>query len=111
LLDDDSIVVRPSDKSSGVVIMNRSDYETEVHDELKENGPHKEIKEDLTITIENKIKTNVEGMTIFKILSIIDLDLDLYHRKNIHVVAFSSPKFVCLHLIFQYQPYDENGKI
>ena len=62
LLYDDSIVIRPSDKSSGVVIMNRSDYETEVHDELKDNGTYKEIKEDLTTKIENKIKKNVEGM-------------------------------------------------
>ena len=62
LLYDDSIVIRPSDKSSGVVIMNRSDYETEVHDELKDNGTYKEIKEDLTTNIENKIKKNVEGM-------------------------------------------------
>ena len=48
VLYDDSIVIRPSDNSSGVVIMNRSDYETEVHDELKDNGTYKEIKEDLT---------------------------------------------------------------
>jgi hypothetical protein len=32
--------------------MNRSDYETEVHDELKDNGTYKEIKEDLTTKIE-----------------------------------------------------------
>ena len=56
LLYDDSIVIRPSDKSSGVVIMNISDYETEVHDELKDNGTYKEIKEDLTTKIEKKIK-------------------------------------------------------
>jgi ribosome recycling factor len=42
--------------------MNRSDYETEVHDELKDNGTYKEIKEDLTTKIENKIKKNVDGM-------------------------------------------------
>ena len=56
LLYDDSIVIRLSDKSSGVVIMNRSDYETEVHDELKENGTYKEIKEDLTTKFENKLR-------------------------------------------------------
>ena len=44
---DVSIVLRPSDKSSGVVIINRSDYEPEVHDELKDNGTYNEIKEDL----------------------------------------------------------------
>jgi hypothetical protein len=42
--------------------MNRSNYETEVHGELKDNGTYKEIKEDLTTKIENKIKKNVEGM-------------------------------------------------
>jgi hypothetical protein len=46
LLYDDSIVIRPS-----VGIMNRSDYETEVHDELKDNGTFKEINEDLTTKI------------------------------------------------------------
>ena len=55
-------MIRPSDKSSGVFIMNRSDYEPEVHDELKENGTYKESKEDLTTRIQNKIKKNVEGM-------------------------------------------------
>jgi hypothetical protein len=44
LLYDDYIVIRHSDKSSGVVIMNRSDYETEVHDELKDNGTYKKLK-------------------------------------------------------------------
>jgi hypothetical protein len=34
--------------------MNRSDYETEVHDELKDNGTYKEIKEDLTTNINIK---------------------------------------------------------
>ena len=42
--------------------MDRSHYETEVHDELEDNGTYKEIKEDLTTKIENKIKKNVEGM-------------------------------------------------
>ena len=62
LLDDDYIVIRLNDKSSGVVIMNKSHQETKVHDELKDNGTYKEIKEDLTTKIENKIKKNVEGM-------------------------------------------------
>ena len=34
----------------------------QVHDELKDNGTYKEIKEDLTTKIENKIKKNVEGL-------------------------------------------------
>jgi hypothetical protein len=55
LLYDESIVIRPSDKSSGIVILNRSEYENEVNNELKDNGRYKEIKED-------KLKKKVESM-------------------------------------------------
>ena len=48
LLYEDCIAIRHSDKACGVVIMNISDYETEVQDELKDNGTYKEIKEDST---------------------------------------------------------------
>jgi hypothetical protein len=56
LLYDDSIVIRSSDKSSGVVIMNRSDYETKVYDELNDNGAYKEIKEHLTTKLKTKLR-------------------------------------------------------
>jgi hypothetical protein len=36
--------------------MNRSDYETEVHDELKDNGTFKEINEDLTTKFKTKLR-------------------------------------------------------
>ena len=62
LLYDDSIVIRPSDKSSAVVIMNKSDYEDEVYTELEDNGTYKTVKDDLTTKIENKIKKCVESM-------------------------------------------------
>ena len=42
LLYDESIVIRPSDKSSGIVILNRSEYENEINNELKDNGTYKE---------------------------------------------------------------------
>jgi len=62
LLYDESIAIRPSDKSSRIVILNRSEYENEVNNELKDNGTYKEIKEDLTVKIENKLKKKVESM-------------------------------------------------
>ena len=37
LVYDESIVIRPSDKSSGIVILNRSEYENEVNNKLKDN--------------------------------------------------------------------------
>ena len=48
LLYDDSIVIRPSDKSSGVVILNREDYELEIEKELKNAKSYKAVEKDLT---------------------------------------------------------------
>ena len=62
LLFDDSIVIRPSDKSSGVVILNKSDYEDELYNELKDNTTYKEVNKDMTTQIENKIKKQVDKM-------------------------------------------------
>jgi hypothetical protein len=40
----------------------RSEYENEVNNELKDKGMYKEIKEDLMVKIENKLKKKVESM-------------------------------------------------
>ena len=56
LLNDDSKVIRPSDKSLGVVIINREDYEQNIQKELEDNGTYENIDTDNTSKIENKIK-------------------------------------------------------
>ena len=44
----DSIVIRPSNKSSGVVIPNREDYELEIEKELQNVETYKAVEKDLT---------------------------------------------------------------
>ncbi|XP_071153747.1 uncharacterized protein [Mytilus edulis] len=62
LLYDTSIVIRPSDKSSGVVIMNTEDYKLEVEKELDNNDTYKAIDKDLTQKNENKVKKIIENL-------------------------------------------------
>ncbi|CAC5402835.1 unnamed protein product [Mytilus coruscus] len=54
LLYDESIVIRPSDKSSGVVIMNTEDYKLKVEKELNNNDTYKATYKNLTQKNENK---------------------------------------------------------
>ena len=62
LLYDETIVIRPSDKSNTIVILNREDYELEVEKELKDNTTYKPVKNDLTQKNENKVKKLVENL-------------------------------------------------
>ena len=75
LLYDDSIVIRPSDKSSGVVILNREDYELEIEKELKNAETYKAVEKDLTQKNENKVKKLIENL--FK-RGVIDNDMRKY---------------------------------
>jgi hypothetical protein len=95
----DLIVIRPSDKTSGIVVLNRNDYENEIYNELKDNDTYTEIDKDITTKIENKIKKSVETMYKQKLIT---KDLKDYvmpkgtqpgkvqanpkiHKKNIHL--------------------------
>ena len=51
-----------NDKTSGIVVLNRNDYENEIYNELKDNDTYTEIDKDITTQIENKIKKSVETM-------------------------------------------------
>ncbi|CAC5385529.1 unnamed protein product [Mytilus coruscus] len=75
LLYDTSIVIRPSDKSSGVVIMNTEDYKLEVEKELNNNDTYKAINKDLTQKNENKVKKLIENLCKREI---IDKDMKKY---------------------------------
>ncbi|CAG2200706.1 unnamed protein product [Mytilus edulis] len=75
LLYDTSIVIRPSDKSSGVVIMNTEDYKLEVEKELDNNDTYTAIDKDLTQKNENKVKKLVENLCKREI---IDKDMKKY---------------------------------
>ena len=56
LLNDSSIIIRPADKGSGIVIMNTEDYTNKLENEMKDNGTYAEVAEDKTKKIENKVK-------------------------------------------------------
>ena len=56
LLDDDSIIIRPSDKGSGIVIMNKEDYIAKVEKELADKGTYIQSESDTTTNVVNKVK-------------------------------------------------------
>ena len=60
LLNDSSIVIRPADKGSGIVIMNMEDYTNKLEEEMKDNGTYAGVTEDKTKKIENKFKKLVK---------------------------------------------------
>ena len=60
LLNYSSIVIRPADKGSGIVIMNTEDYTNKLEKEMKDNGTYAEVTEDKTKKIENKVKKLVK---------------------------------------------------
>ena len=56
LLNDSSIVIRPADKGSGIVIMNTEDYTNKLEKEMKDNGTYAEVTEDKTKRLRTKLK-------------------------------------------------------
>ena len=48
LLSDDTIVIRQTDKGSGVVVLDREDYIEKLNAELKDSKTYKQTDEDLT---------------------------------------------------------------
>ena len=64
LLNDSSIVIRPADKGSGIVIMNTEGYTHTLEKEMKDNGTYVEVTEDNTKRLRTKLKTgqtNTQG--------------------------------------------------
>ena len=56
-------------KTSGIVVLNRNDYENEIYNELKDNDTYTEIDKAITTKIENKIKKSVETMHKQKLIT------------------------------------------
>ena len=55
-LKDSSIVIRPADKGSGIVILNTEDYTNKLEKEMKDNGTYAEVTEDKTNRLRTKLK-------------------------------------------------------
>ena len=59
---DDSIVVRPADKGSGIVIMDADTYRCDIEQELLGNNKYEEVKDTDVYKIDRKIKRAVNDM-------------------------------------------------
>lgn len=62
LMNDSSIVIRPADKGSGIVVMDTVDYKSQLEKELEDNNTYEERAGDITTTVENSLKRLVNGM-------------------------------------------------
>ena len=56
LMKDDSIVIRPADKGSGIVILDKDKYVNKVNDDLANNATYKKLPKDTLQTVTNKVK-------------------------------------------------------
>lgn len=62
LIRDDSIVIRPADKGSGIVIMNTQDYLDKLDQEVCDNTTYRPVAEDQTPHIHKQVKKLVSGL-------------------------------------------------
>ena len=63
LLNDNIIVIRPTDKGSGNVIMNTENYTNKLEKEMKDNGTYAEVTEDKTKRLRTKLKNQSNKYT------------------------------------------------
>ena len=62
LLHNENIVIRPADKGSGIVVVDKTEYIHRLHNEMTDNESYKEIPEDLTETATKTVKKLVNKM-------------------------------------------------
>ena len=62
LMNDQSIIIRPADKGSGIVIMDTDDYIKKVNEDLSQNNTYQKQKKDLTTLTNNKVTKIVKEM-------------------------------------------------
>lgn len=62
ILNDNTIVIRPADKGSGIVVMDADKYTDNLEQEVKDSDTYEEVDTDLTQKIRNKVKKLVNEM-------------------------------------------------
>ena len=62
LLNNNSIVIRPVDKGSGIVVLDADEYKSQMERELENNATYREASEDQTQKINNGIKRLIDSM-------------------------------------------------
>ena len=64
LMNDESIVIRPADTGSGIIVMDKEDYVNKVKEDINNNSTYKKIGKDGTTTLSNKVKKLVKTCII-----------------------------------------------
>jgi hypothetical protein len=62
LLSDQSIIIRPCDKGSGVCVINTEDYVHKIENELQDSSTYKQVEKDLTEEITKKVEKTVNKL-------------------------------------------------
>ena len=62
LMNDDSIIIRPADKGSGIVIMDTEEYVRRVEQDLEKNDTYIQIDKDPTDSVSTKVRKIVKGL-------------------------------------------------
>jgi len=62
LLEDNSLIIRPSDKGSGIVVLDTEKYRDDIEKDLLDASTYKQINENTIQKTENQMKKIVEGM-------------------------------------------------
>ncbi|KAK3082729.1 hypothetical protein FSP39_003613 [Pinctada imbricata] len=62
LMNDNSIIIRPADKGSGIVIIDAASYKTDIEKELLSNGTYEQILETTVQKLDRKLKKTVNDM-------------------------------------------------
>jgi hypothetical protein len=60
LLNDDTIILRPSDNGSGIAVMDADKYKDEIESDLNDNTTYKQVDDRVILKTENKIKKLIE---------------------------------------------------
>ncbi|CAG2204322.1 unnamed protein product [Mytilus edulis] len=62
ILQDDDIVIRPADKGSGIVVINKEEYFKKLEEEITNNDTYSETEQNTTHQITKKVKSLVNRM-------------------------------------------------
>lgn len=88
LKSDKSVIIKPSDKSGTLVILDREDYIREGHRQLRNNETYSELKQDITLEISYKVENYLKEM-----LRENQIDLKTFKYLNPRLHPIKTPEF------------------
>ena len=100
LRNDKEIVILRPDKGSGVVVLNRSDYEKSIKNLINDKTKFKELSEDVTIKRESKLQRFLRTLRNNKCLDKLEYE-KIYPSGSSPAKIYGSPKM--------HKPFDSNS--